>query len=569
MIPHSRPLPVSWTGRSIRFAAVLLVLIACLAAPANLHGAKYTPESPEVQAMVSQLIGVLEANVGAKTMFSLNDPYSGGYGELALAGYAHYKTRYDDQHPVVQRGVEASKTFLRRLGEPDDGLHRSKTVYQAAICALLLAEVGAEEYRSELKQYNSLFKRIQFGNGAYSYPEEPTGDVSQTQYAMLALWKLDRLGIRIDDKGIARTGSWLMSVQDVGGGWPYQGVIAPAGQKIRQAGVTPSMAVAGGSALLIAGDILRSWGATFGDEDDPNVPGFPKAIRVYLGDSSGRPKVRATLPSERMKAAIAECDGWLAANSPDPGKLKSKYPMYQLYTLERYRSFREVALEKPDPKSPDWYNGGVEYIKKAIKEDHITGSSENSVSTGASFAILFLIRSTKKSILAMSGGTMSGGRELPDDTSDIKIEGGSVKAKTAMTSVNDLLGMLEKDGADGLAGKSIPDNLKLATDPKERKAQLDRLVRLARGSDSYQARRVAWRLIGQSDSLDMVPHLIYGLGEKDTASRVYARDGLRFISRKFDGFDMPNKPTPTELLTAEDDWKEWYLTMNPSYVFLD
>ncbi len=53
------------------------------------------------------------------------------------------------------------------------------------------------------------------------------------------------------------------------------------------------------------------------------------------------------------------------------------------------------------------------------------------------------------------------------------------------------------------------------------------------------------------------------------AVRRYARDGLRFISRKFEGFGMPNDPNQAELQSAQQQWRNWYQTMNPKYVFLN
>ena len=84
-----------------------------------------------------------------------------------------------------------------------------------------------------------------------------------------------------------------------------------------------------------------------------------------------------------------------------------------------------------------------------------------------------------------------------------------------------------------------------------RSAQLDRLERLVRGSRSYQARRVAAKLLGLSDELRVVPALIFALSDPDDVVREYARDGLRFISRKFEGFGMPDKPNNSELRQAQ------------------
>ena len=136
-------------------------------------------------------------------------------------------------------------------------------------------------------------------------------------------------------------------------------------------------------------------------------------------------------------------------------------------------------------------------------------------------------------------------------------------------AVTDLLDILEDDSADELEGKSLPEDLQLDSDPTARAAQLDRLERLVRGSSSWQARRVAARLLGQSDEMRVVPALIFALSDPDTSVKRFARDGLRFISRKFDGFGMPDQASEAQSRQAQQRWKDWYLTMRPGYVFLE
>jgi len=83
------------------------------------------------------------------------------------------------------------------------------------------------------------------------------------------------------------------------------------------------------------------------------------------------------------------------------------------------------------------------------------------------------------------------------------------------------------------------------------------------------ARRVATRLLGQSDDLKVVPTLIFALTDGDPIVRTYARDGLRFISRKFNGPGVPQTATPLEARKIADIWRKWYNDLDPGYVFLD
>ena len=521
--------------------------------------------------MVDRMVSDLESNIDAKPFYSPDRAHSGGEGEFALRGYTHFKARHDPEHPMVKMGIDASRQIARNLDKPMPPGGKNKSVYATAIAALLLAEVDPETYVRELKAFNQHFQRLQKREGGYGYTDKRDGDVSQTQYAMLALWKLARLGINIDDKGIAKTGSWLMAVQDVSGAWPYTGVVPPRGQRIKQNGVTASMAVAGGSALLIAGDILKTWGGAFNEANNPQIADLPKAVRLPEKTLIlGKPKISANMASAPALESISMCDRWIDQNGAVPGVgHHSEWPMYQLYTLERYMSYRDIALELEEEDSPQWYIDGVDFLKSKLGSPNLPRGEAMSNQGAACFAVLFLIRSTKASIAESNRGSAIGGWGLPDDTSEVKVVGGQVKGKDIAGSVTDLLAALEGDGADDLAGKSIPDNLQLATSGPEREDQLNRLERLARGSQSWQARRVAMRLLGQSDDMDRVPTLIYGLSDPDSKVKIYARDGLRFISRKFDGFDMPRKPSQAEIYSAQKKWKQWYLTMRPEYIFLD
>ena len=69
--------------------------------------------------------------------------------------------------------------------------------------------------------------------------------------------------------------------------------------------------------------------------------------------------------------------------------------------------------------------------------------------------------------------------------------------------------------------------------------------------------------------MDIVPTLIFALTDPDTVVRKEARDGLRFVSRKFEGFGLPDKPNDKQVEDATRAWKQWYLKANPSYVFID
>ncbi|WP_372719092.1 hypothetical protein [Novipirellula sp.] len=545
----------------MRLGCALLCVIVLPASSAS----AYTSEDPLVQAMIKKGLENLEKGLKAKTAYPIDPFYSGGAGEHALAGYAYYKVTHDDDNPVVQQGLQSALRFVRTMSGNDPGGHASTTVYSAAVVTLLLAEVDRVKYRGELEALEKYFRRAQYRGGGYGYRGEPLGDISQTQYAILALWTLDHAGMIIDYEGVAKTVNFLLRVQDPSGGWPYMGKEPRGGQRMRQDGVSLTMAYAGGSALLIAADILQLWGEKGGDSTD--ITGMPKAVSLFREGMENQAVKRPKLPVEPILSAISDCQSYIAKNS----QVQVKWPYYNIYTIERYESFREVALKLEKKPGAAWYDSGVRFLQsdQAGGGGWKGGNSFVTESTATSFALLFLIRSTQKAIQQASSGATQGGWGLPEDTTAIKVEGTQIKGSAPANEVNDLLDMLSDDEGGGLEGKSIPEDLKLDPDPKKRAAQIDRLERLVRGSRSWQARRVAARLLGQSDEMRVVPTLIFALSDPDPAVPRYARDGLRFISRRFEGFGMPDKPNKSEVTQAQMQWREWYRKFNPGYVFID
>ena len=436
-----------------------------------------------------------------------------------------------------------------------------------------MIDVDQTKYQRQIQGLGKAIIAEQRPHGGFGYLNEQLGDTSQTQYCILALWSMDQAGMDVPKSPMDRAVQWLLRTQDPSGRWGYKGVDSGrVGNLVQQDGrQTFSLTTAGAGSVLIGGDFFGSWRGT--REIKPNIEDFPPALSEQKSVAELKEKRESFKATpETLMTCITRTENFFSNASYD-GQPGREWHYYYIYTLERYRSFLEVARGKQE-KEPQWYNQVVEELAQLQDPGGSWGDpSKVGASTNApistAFSILFLIRSTKKAIGDLSEGIVAGGWELPKDTTNIRVDGTQIKAKPVVTEVTDLLGMLEGDDADGLEKGSIPENLKLSDDPKQRQQQLSRLERLARGSASYQARRVATRLLGQSDSLDVVPTLIFTLADPDGQVRIYARDGLRFISRRIDGFGMPTEPTPADIDKAVKNWRAWYIKLDPGYVFLD
>ncbi len=536
------------------FGLLLLLAVAC-----ETNAYSYTPESPEVVKLVDKALRFME-----------EDPKGSNYGDggYTLKAYTHYKVHHDIGNSMVQKGVAQALEHAGKLSKAGK-TYPDKAVYEASIAILLLGDVDPFKYAEQIALLRKCLEDFQYSNGAYGYPNWKTGDTSQCQYAILANWTLNAIGSDFEPKSVAEVMRWMLRVQDPSGAWPYQGIDPGPGKPLinQTSEVGTSMAMAGGSTLLIGGDVLDIWPRPEVSAQS-EYEGIPKAIHIFNDQPFKYPEYREEF-QKPVLTAIDRSLSYLGRNELD----KHHFWFYQLYTLERYQAFLEIAKGKQPEVSPAWYNRVMEELLKLQAPDGSFGKNPPekvlTPSVCSAFAVLFLIRSTQRAIAASKSGVASGGYKLPDDTTDITMDGTQIKAKKPATEVADLLNILEEDGGSKLEGKSISEDLQLETDPEKRRVQIDRLQRLVRGSQSWQARRVATRLLARSDQLDVVPTLIFALSDPDQLVRGFARDGLRFISRKFDGFGLPDNPSDYQVRDAIKAWKQWYLTIKPGYVFLD
>lgn len=553
--------------RMIRSLGVVGIGCALLVGLSAAPAIAYTPESPVVLQMIERGVQFLELAHQNPEKYPENEPV----GAKMLAAYTHHKVRQDANHPVVREGLDTAVALARSVSS--GGLpNRAKITYEASVAILLMIDTGAQRYASEIQGLANALIAAQKPHGGFGYLSEQEGDTSQTQYVVLAMWTLDQADFEVPSEAMDAAVRYLLRTQDPSGRWGYKGQDSGTiGRLIPQdSRQSHSLTTAGIGSVLIGGDFFQLWGGNRQVESD--VEGLPPALKEQVDRQEVKTRRSSfEIPPAGVMQFVSRTENWLQTNPYKRASGISWY-YYYLYTLERYKSFLEVAQGKQEAE-PSWYNQVVDELHGYQSPEGGWGvgsdRSHSSAAVSTSFAVLFLIRSTKKSIGDLNEGILAGGYDLPKDTTNIRVEGTQIKGKPVAEAVTDLLSLLEAEDADSLETGSIPESLKLADDPQERRQQLSRLERLARGSRSYQARRVATRLLGQSDELDVVPALIFGLTDPDKLVRRYARDGLRFISRRFEGFGLPDDPTPQEVRQAVAAWRQWYTDLDPGYVFLD
>lgn len=517
----------------------------------------HTPESPEVRAIVDRAVGFMNT-VTPKIDF----------GREALIGYALLKADVPKDHPRLQTSL---KVVVDKIAE---GLNSRDPphIYPAAVAAIFLLEYDDKLFAPQIQHCLDLMKTRQRPGGGFAYPNQQVADISQTQYGVLAFWLADKHGFEVDPQmGLAAL-NYLMINQDPTGGFSYQG----ASRNDR--GVSHSMSAAGGGSLFIA----ASWLGYGNDADSvtrrPEEKGLPPSVRLVLIDErTGKPIDRrqkrnagkVDLDEGRLRGAEGRAEGWFNANFRIG---VNRWQYYYLYGYERYASFVEASKGISDPE-PDWYNQGVEFIKATQRQDGSFPDEKDEADApdvSTAFAILFLVRSTKKALVEgeYSDGRLLGGQGLSDEAATV-MKGGRVVSLAVGRSVDDMKGLLSQTGGDADFGKL--DSIDLLTIDDSSPDIRDRQLATIRNLVAHQNPKLRWlavRALGNYQDLENMPPLIYALTDPEKQIVEFANRSLLQIARKFDDgkYMLPEsfEPNDNKVEELRKRWVEFYFTVQPN-----
>ena len=370
-------------SRPCQIALVALVAVTLLTCGSAC--AQYTTEHPEIRDSIKSGIAFLESNLSSESR----------PGGVALAGMAIVKATGDADSPAVLECVKVTRAAYKTLSTEEK--YDEAGMYNAGLCTLFLITADSVRYRREIDAWLRLLARFQKPHGGWGYCARDTGDTSMTQYGVLACWEAHNHNIPVPPNMANGALSWLLRTQDPSGAFGYQGTLAPSlTQPVRQMEVRQTMATAGLGSLYVMADLFGANGV----KKDNN--GLPPALKPIGGDGEGVDEgghMKAAVARDIIQRGLQRGDAWFAANY----KIEVRqWQYYYLYALERYQSLKELADKTKDP-SPRWYNDGAKFLLgKQSADGSWTGDGGNLVDT--SFATLFLMRSTRKSIRAQDFG---------------------------------------------------------------------------------------------------------------------------------------------------------------------
>ncbi|MES1213506.1 MAG: prenyltransferase/squalene oxidase repeat-containing protein [Singulisphaera sp.] len=531
---------VQFDRATARFLAVALVAVIACAIPAAAR-AEFTPKSPKVHDLVAR---------GVKNLEEANDPR---VGADALLGLTLLKADIKPDNSVVQRALAAV-----RKTQADKALLTSQDVYTIGLCLIFLVKLDPVANKAEIQAYLDHLLSIQKPSGGWGYPNRPTGDTSMTQYGVLAMWEAEHAGLKAPLEAWEKVANWLMRTQDPSGAWGYQGNDPGNFKLIPQNEIRHSMVSAGLGSLYICADRFQYRRALY----DPNA-GLPTALqRVRKAPAPQAAKVVATrVDLARLGQALDAGDAWMRENYKiDP----SQYQHYYLYAFERYQSFRELSATSPFQPS-HWYDDGVYFLERTIN-DKGGWSGQTGEPTDTAFSMLFLLRSSKKSIEKahhLGPGTLITGRGLPEGN-DIELRMGQVRPKPLSGPAEQLLAAIEDPGhPDYLrAVEGLEEKVEKA--PPAELGKLATRLRTLAGGDSPAARAAALHTLGRTRDIDQVPLLLAALEDPDDDVFITAEEALQFISRTISDPSENEGITPARRANAVRKWRNWFLSIRPN-----
>jgi len=535
------------------FGASVILLALAFVHPAI----AYTPESPKVRAAIDRAVEALLADRGS----------DGRLGAQCLAGITLLKAGTPPEHARIQRIAEECRNASENPEFLNDLLIYSHGLAIIFLCELnAYSEPDAQTSQLEIEALLAGLIKRQKPHGGWGYEGKSTGDTSMTQYAVLATWSAKQAGIATSNESTAKVLNWLIRTQDPVGVWGYQGYDPGEGNpRVRQTERRLSIHCAGAGSVYIAADVLgltrRTRSAVRTD-----LPSGLKLVRQKDTTAARKPLTRL-VNRTALRRAMSDANGYYQRS------FKIQLPTwtyYYLYALERYMSFREIAEGRP-VTSPNWYDAGAEYLMETQRKDG-TWKGEAGTTSDTAFGALFLMRGTlmqiKKAGIDFGAGRLTGGRGLPNSTGELQLTNGQILVRPIERELDDIINQLENSDSAVQSYSGAPLPAQLSGDPAERAKQVVRLEKVLRRGKA-DSRLVAVRLLSADRDLNNAPRLITALRDKDPRVVVNARNGLRRMSRKVNGFGLSSEPTPDDVARVVKQWNQWYRTIHPDADILD
>lgn len=527
---------------------------------AGFDGPRKSTNVPRFDAAVDRALTYLHATV------EKNEPHG---GEQILVAYAMIKCGIPKDDPIVAKAIAAAVARSGPSGYRPISAYDH--IYGSGVDAMLLSDVDAEGYKSNLQMIANYVQSVQRSDGSWSDGPQQPGDVSMSQYGILALWACQRAGCEVNPSVVDRAGDFLMKRGNADGGWGYRpGTTAGPGA----GNSTHNMTMAGAGSLGVVRILLHGpkkppekkeeqeektifGGALTKVELDDDSP-FGSTFKDYQAQNS----------TGALDSRVDRAFSWIQARFTPVSKVE--HNLYFYYCIERAAAISELGAID----GVDWY---VVYGDGLLQLQQQDGSfpTHTGPVVGTSFALLYYLRSTQQIIDKQFGvGRQQGKRGNPFGDKEVKRE---------PTELDLLIADMEKldptviDDAPIEVADEIVRSVISIDDPEELVGQADKLRSLMKHPNADVRKSACWAL-GRTGDFKLIPFMLDGIRDPSVDVNVEAIAALRFIARKPNGFgetlsplEGVENPTDEQKVKIVNEWRQkainswsaWYARVRP------
>ena len=478
--------------------------------------------------------------------------------DLTLAAYALVKAGVKTNDQLVKEGIELAVERSTKTG-----YRGYDHIYLAGVDAMLLADVDSDLYTANLQRIADHVQRTQHPDGSWSDLARAPGDVSMTQYGVLALWAAQRVGVQVNGKALDDAAAFLMSKGNGDGGWGYRpGTTQGPGK----GNSTHNMTIAAAGTIAVGRTLLHGpRGGLKKKKDAPKYGVLEKeesAAEKAAASGNAFPNYSPRSTAGSMDGRIDRAFGWNRARFTPVSRAEHK--IYYYYALERAAALADLG--------DGWFQtyGDGLLTLQAADGSFPTHSGANN---GTSLAILYFMRSTQQILDKQYGvGIMAGGKGLENLY-------GKKEKKKELSPLGELLGELENIDLSKLDNLNTDDIVQTVQfgNKEELIGQVDKLKVLIK-SPKAEHRQAAYYALGRTGNFDLVPEILGGLRDKNLDVGVEALMALRYIARKPNGFGVSTEPLAGPRITSDDQrlvrannwrdkahraWADWYRRVRP------
>ncbi len=493
-------------------------------------------------------------------------------GAKVLVAYAMLKCGIpkEDKHVVAA----LADAVGRSAGNTYRPISAYDHIYGSGVDSMLLSDLDADLYQPNLQAIADYVQSVQRADGSWSDGPTQPGDVSMSQYGVLALWACQRAKCNVSPAALDRAADFLMKKGSADGGWAYRpGTTAGPGAGAS----THNMTMAGAGAVGICRLLLHGLRTPPKPEQKEELVfgALQKVDPIADAQKFGPafPDYKSQYAAGSMDGRVDRAFGWNLSHLTQVSRVE--HNLYYYYCLERAAAVGDLGKINGE----DWFVFFGDGLLQLQAADGSFNTHTGPV-VGTCFALLYYMRSTDQILKKMYGL----GLQLADRGNPF----GDKKKKepTELDRLIDDISNMDFEKLDE-SPVEVADELVRSVlsidDPEKLVGQEDQLKRLMGHSDPTVRSAVVWAL-GRTGDFKLVPLMLDGLRDNSVDVNIEALQALRFIARKPQGFGETLNPlgplgnaeqiknaTPEQRLRLATPWREkslkewsnWYFSVRP------